>query len=262
MHKTILAALGSLLILAACGGGGSNPPMAGAPPDDPPPADQPEPDPEPDPEPEPPDDDDDFRDESAISVGYPSYRPANVATYTLQASLRGIDSYVGQRTFDDGAWTDWYADITDVADASFGMTIAPDGRIYPWAIGPMPDRGLSANQTLAGTVSWAGGLGGIGLDGILVAGLADMTIELETLSGQLAFTEMQYWSSLAEFSVETGTQWGGGELEYDIAVSGNFFRDTGGDEGAVIGAFFGPGHEGMGGRLTRDDLVGAFGGSR
>ena len=56
--------------------------------------------------------------------------------------------------------------------------------------------------------------------------------------------------------------WGDGDLNYDIAVEGNVFARTGGDEGVIAGAFFGASHQGMGGTLVRDDLGAGFAGTR
>ena len=56
--------------------------------------------------------------------------------------------------------------------------------------------------------------------------------------------------------------WGDGDLGYSIDVHGNTFRQTGGDDGILTGAFFGESHEGMGGTLEREDLTAAFGGTR
>ena len=60
----------------------------------------------------------------------------------------------------------------------------------------------------------------------------------------------------------SGTDWSEGDLSYDILVTGNTFRQIGGDDGTVTGAFFGEAHEAMGGVLERTDLTAAFGGTR
>ena len=62
--------------------------------------------------------------------------------------------------------------------------------------------------------------------------------------------------------VGSGVPWGDGDLQYQLSVSGNTFEQTGGDAGAVTGAFFGQAHEAMGGVLERSDLSAAFGGTR
>ena len=62
-----------------------------------------------------------------------------------------------------------------------------------------------------------------------------------------------------------GVPWGwrpSGDLRYSIVVNGHTFKQTGGDDGILTGAFFGESHEGMGGVLEREDLTAAFGGKR
>ena len=98
-----------------------------------------------------------------------------------------------------------------------------------------------------------------------VGGAADLTVELATLDGQLDFTNLEHWpteSNVAPGMVGSGETWGDGDLHYMVDVRGNTFVQTGGDEGTITGAFFGPVHEAMGGTLERDDLTAAFGGTR
>ena len=49
----------------------------------------------------------------------------------------------------------------------------------------------------------------------------------------------------------TGTQWLDGDLGYAIAVRGNTFAETGGDDGRLTGIFTGQSHEGAAGTLER-----------
>ena len=99
---------------------------------------------------------------------------------------------------------------------------------------------------------------------------------MEDFLGHLEFMAMRF---------EGGGTWGDGDLRYAIQADdrGNTFRRadlefetkklpgteyghgyvwTGEDLGTVTGAFFGPGHEGMGGVLERHDFSAAFGGKR
>jgi hypothetical protein len=73
---------------------------------------------------------------------------------------------------------------------------------------------------------------------------------------------MEYWTRFEDIAPGTGNLWGDGGLSYTVKVSGNAFTGVGGDDGAVEGIFVGLAHEGMAGTLKRNDLVGAFGGSR
>ena len=163
-----------------------------------------------------------------------------------------------------GPWADRSlhirGDIDAVDGAAFGVADR-NGLVQPWAYGPTPHTNLADNTALSGTASWSGLLMGYGF-GTVVGGDADMSIGLSTLRGELDFTNLEYWSAFADVSPGTGTTWGDGELDYTVRVRGNTFVQTGGDAGIVTGAFFGAGHEGMGGTLNRDDLAAAFGGSR
>ena len=92
-----------------------------------------------------------------------------------------------------------------------------------------------------------------------------MVVQLNTLTGDLDFTDMERWETgAAPGQIGTGTRWGDGDLHYAIEVTGNSFWRTweSGDAGAVRGTFIGVAHEGMAGTLKRDDLDAAFGASR
>ena len=96
-----------------------------------------------------------------------------------------------------------------------------------------------------------------------MAGAADLSVDLETLAGTADFTGLEQWAAdAAPGAAGTGATWYDGDLSYGIEVRGNTFVQTGGDDGTVTGAFFGPAHEGMGGVLERDDLSAGFGGKR
>ena len=122
---------------------------------------------------------------------------------------------------------------------------------------------MSDNRALTGTVTWEGGLVGFTPTQNPVSGDALLSVNLGTLDGQASFTELQSWPVETVPTQEMGgTQWRDGTLEYDLAVSGNFLRSTGGDDGVVSGTFYGPEHEGVAGALERSDLTGAFGALR
>ena len=144
-------------------------------------------------------------------------------------------------------------------EVSFGVAHR-NGLSQPWAAGPTPGTSLVNNQELSGSVNWAGILLGLTPKAELVGGTADLTVNLETLSGQMDFTDMEYFP--AGVIGTTTTRWGDGDLRYSIRVQGNTFVQTGGDAGEVTGAFFGPKHEGMGGVLERRDLSAGFGGKQ
>ena len=147
-------------------------------------------------------------------------------------------------------------------EAAFGVALR-NGLARPWASGTAPLAVLENNSALFGTVSWNGALLGVTPSAETVAGHARLAVELSTLEGQLDFTGLERWGvKTAPGKVGTGTTWSDGDLEYSIEVRGNSFYRTGGDDGEVVGAFFGAAHEAMGGALERSDLAAGFGGTR
>ena len=145
---------------------------------------------------------------------------------------------------------------------SFGVA-SRNGLSQPWASGPTPYTNLVDNALLSETVSWEGRLLGMTPHAAIVGGTADLSVELETLTGDLDFTSLEMWRANVPFgTIGTGAIWGDGDLRYTVGIRGNTFVQTGGDEGTVTGAFFGVAHEGMGGVLERSDLAAAFGGER
>ncbi len=166
-----------------------------------------------------------------------------------------------------GGWSDTSLhvrgaiDIGD-GDIAFGAALR-NGLSQPWASGPSPQASLEDNAELAGSVSWSGRLLGLTPGAEAVAGAADLSVDLATLSGTAAFTALEHWAAdAAPGALGSGSAWNDGDLSYGIRVRGNTFVQTGGDDGTVTGAFFGPAHEGMGGVLERDDLSAGFGGKR
>lgn len=147
-------------------------------------------------------------------------------------------------------------------EVAFGAALR-NGLARPWAVGPTPGAELRDNAALSGRVLWTGRLLGLTPHAETVAGAAEMTVDLPTLSGSLNLTGLEHWSAnMAPGTAGSGATWRDGQLSYGIAVRGNTFVQTGGDEGVVTGAFFGPTHEGMGGVLVREDLSAGFGGVR
>ena len=83
------------------------------------------------------------------------------------------------------------------------------------------------------------------------------------LAGRTDFTNLETWAArTVPGEAGTGTRWLDGDLGYTIAVRGNTFRETGGDDGRVTGIFVGREHEGATGTLERSDLTAAFGAAR
>ena len=147
-------------------------------------------------------------------------------------------------------------------EAAFGVAFR-NGLARPWAAGTAPLSELGNNSALYGTASWNGVLLGVTPMAETVAGQARLTVELRTLDADLAFSGLEHWGvEQAPGAAGTGAKWGDGSLEYSIEIRGNAFHRAGGDDGEIVGAFFGAAHEAMGGVLERSDLAAGFGGVR
>ena len=149
--------------------------------------------------------------------------------------------------------------VIDNPHGAFGVA-RRNGYAEPWAYGVAPQTDLASNRALSGSVNWSGVLVGFtpAEQEQRVAGDAVITVNLPTMTGSsAAFNNL--------VTIGTGGQtsrWGDGDLRYSIAVRGNTFRETGGDDGRLTGIFAGRSHEAAGGTLERSDLTAAFGASR
>ena len=138
---------------------------------------------------------------------------------------------------------------------------ASNGLAQAWATGPRPY--LLGRQTLQGTATWEGAMLGMTPTERAVIGNADLGIDFTTVTGTLSFSGLEQWEPRATPGMAgTGTQWGDGDLAYEVNVESGTFSQTGGDEGTVTGSFFGANYNAMGGVLKRDDLSAGFGGRR
>ena len=144
--------------------------------------------------------------------------------------------------------------------AGFGVALR-NGYAEPWAYGDLPDGYLAENPALSGSISWSGTLLGLTPAARSVRGAAELTVNLDTMTGRTDFTNLESWAD-APGTAGTGTPWSDGALRYTIAVFGNAFRETGGDDGRLTGSFTGQYHEGAAGTLERSDLTAAFGAVR
>ena len=166
-----------------------------------------------------------------------------------------------------GDWSDTSLHVQgaiDIEDGEISFGAARrNGLSQPWATGPSPHATLEDNTALSDNVSWFGRLIGLTPDAEAVAGTADLSVDLATLTGTVEFAGLEQWAAnAAPGALGTGATWDDGDLRYDIEVRGNTFVQTAGDAGTVTGAFFGPAHEGMGGVLEHDKLSAGFGGKR
>ena len=186
-----------------------------------------------------------------LSLLYPVDREA------LRALYSRLDA--GDSPDDFGPWASTSLHIAGVGKhAAFGVRQA-NGYGEPWAYGPIPDTTLANNRALTGRVTWAGTLLGFTPNEAAVAGDAAISVELATLTGTTAFMGLYEWKPGTNGA---RTEWGDGDLAYTIAVDGNTFRETAGDDGRLTGIFTGAEHEGAAGTLERADLTAAFGASR
>ena len=148
----------------------------------------------------------------------------------------------------------------DGVPVEFGASYR-NGHVNGWALGEIPETDLLNADYIVGTVTWDGHLLGFTALAQPVAGNAQLVIDLDSLFGSVAFTELRHWEAGENPDFESGSQWGDGDLKYAVMVRGNTFVQAGGrDSGTVTGVFFGTHHEAMGGVLERDDLTAGFGG--
>ena len=161
-----------------------------------------------------------------------------------------------------GAWADDSLHfVGETPSTDFGVVFS-NGFAQPWASGTVPLVNLADSQ-LRGRVTWNGHMVGFTPRAESVAGDARISVRLSTLRGDARFDQLEAWAPNQTPGPEgTGVRWGDGDLDYTIAVRGNTFHRTGGDEGALTGVFVGTTHKGTVGTLERTDLTAAFGADR
>ena len=95
---------------------------------------------------------------------------------------------------DLGPWDDESMHVRgEIGDLAFGASLR-NGHARPWAAVPRPGIDLADNDQLSGDVTWEGRLLGLTPGGDSVAGATGMTIDLETLRGDLEFTRLESWA--------------------------------------------------------------------
>ena len=180
--------------------------------------------------------------------------------------LYPIDREALRRLYSQSSLGPWESASLHIAghgqQAAFGVALR-NGYAEPWAYGHVPSMNLADNPALTGTATWSGALLGLTPEAAAVAGDAAIGVNLGTMTGSADFTELESWAAQsAPGEAGSGTQWLDGDLGYTIAVRGNTFRETGGDDGVLTGIFVGRSHEGAAGTLERSDLTAAFGATR
>ncbi len=192
-------------------------------------------------------------------------QPRSLLYSVDREALRALYSRLepGDNVRDLGPWTDTSAHLVGNGTyAHYGVALR-NGYAEPWAYGSIPGQDLANNPNLSGNATWNGTLLGFTPSANPVAGDAEIGVNLGTLEGRADFTALEQWAAgAAPGNAGTGTMWEDGDLGYSIAVSGNTFKQTGGDTGSLTGIFTGQNHEGATGTLERSDLTAAFGASR
>ena len=222
-------------------------------------------------------------DREALLAAYSAFRPGTLPGHYVQGSVSGVldstgegtdshefgfggSGYSGLSPDDLGPWDDTAFHLRGTVDiaggaVSFGVA-SRNGLAQPWTSGPTPWMDLEDNPLVPETALWSGRLLGLTPAAETVAGAANLRIYLETMAGELSFTDLENWGAHeAPGPVGTGILWKAGELQYDVAVRRNTFFSIGNDEGTATGAFFGHAHQAMGGTLERADLTASFAGT-
>ena len=190
-------------------------------------------------------------DGDALNAAYSRLEPG---TEPEELSLQSLGPWADTRFHLQGALAG--------VQGSFGASTR-NGVGEAWASGPQPATDLTDNPALMGNVQWNGALLGFTRADETVGGDAAIRVDLATLAGRADFTNLESWGvRTAPGSAGNGAPWLDGDLGYAIAVQGNGFRKTAGDDGTLTGAFVGQQHEGAVGTLERHDLTAAFGGTR
>ena len=125
----------------------------------------------------------------------------------------------------------------------------------PWTRGIRP----SAPPSYTGTMTYEGDLIGLTPAVDTVLGDTRIDVDMRDLTGEAEFTNLEVWMRETDDAPPQSEQWNEGELAYDLKIYRNFIRSIGGDEGTVIGEFYGSAHQGVAGSVERADLTAAFG---
>ena len=216
----------------------------------------------------------DFPDSQITDRGLGDFNLSLIDGAALRALYErfGLATAMEDITVDNlGPWLDTEVSLSASAElATFGV-VHQNGHTSPWVSLPWTGSmtaayGLKDNPDLTGTVTWNGTIVGLTSELASVAGDASITVNTDTLTGTADFTGLQSWPA-RQAPGDDGVTWGDGDLNYTIAVTQSYFRNTGGDEGQLLGAFvgnqfWGEPHGEAVGMLKRDDLTAAFGAAR
>jgi len=181
--------------------------------------------------------------DSIMGGGSEAYRPgpASVLHPVDREALRFMYS-----AEDLGLWSTSSEHLVgETRYTKFGV-VSRNGYFEPWA------QGVEPSSQFQGSATWSGAFVGWTSSRNAVVGTANIRVDMGTLSGTAAFTQLDIQGS--DRTLE--------DLEYLLRMEGNTFHEAGGDAGRLTGALVGRNHEGVLGTLERDDLTGSFGADR
>ena len=162
--------------------------------------------------------------EVTVHILHPLDREALLAVYSRLDSGTSPDRIAEEL----GPWSDTSIHVRGVLDigggeVAFGAALR-NSLTQPWAAGSTPNANLEDNSALSGSVRWSGRLLGLTPRAETVAGGAQLTIDLPTLSGSLNFSGLEHWSAnAAPGAAGSGDVWRDGHLSYRVLVWGNSF---------------------------------------
>ena len=167
---------------------------------------------------------------------------------------RSVDTAEGI-TVDQYTYGGWLAHSVfgfDVTNFHAGANVSADNYegslVGSWSIGK--DTGT---RPISGSATWDGamvGVKGTTLDG--VHGDASIFVDLDSAEADVAFTAVRYLDTNGSLP---SMHW----RDLSIDLSGRFSDGRG---KSIVGSFYGPNHAEVGGVFERNNIVGAFGGSR
>ena len=197
------------------------------------------------------------------------FRPSDIDfAYFSDAGYNILDAETASEPelYGYGAWgqySAWGAGVERTIEYEGGSIVSADDRLRASAdaFGMAPSADLAeAHAPMQGGITWSGSLIGVDLGQAMlppVFGNAELQVELSTLQGTATFENLTVHID-GESSAFRSRR-----LEYAIGVAGNNFS---GEDGRVVGGFFGPGHQEMAGvlddRRATVSLLAGFGGTR
>ncbi|MCY4613029.1 MAG: hypothetical protein OXB94_05335 [Nitrospira sp.] len=135
-------------------------------------------------------------------------------------------------------------------ETSDGVDVAGLEAGYAYSIG----HATGTNPVLSGNATWRGGMvgGSVGSDRDLVRGDATLTLDMDQMAMDVAFTNIH----------DMVTEQSRDDMMWDGLALTNGTFGTGSHGNSIQGQFYGPNHEEVGGIFERDHIIDAFGAGR